>query len=807
MQDLLYAFRLMRRTPGVAITAIVSLALGVGVNALVFSVINGLVLRPLPGVGDPDRLVFLQNGTNPGQSYPNFVDLRDRSTAFDSLAGYRIAPMSVETGAGASGQPRRAWGYLATGSYFDTLRVTPAAGRFFHAAEDRNPGEPALAVLSYDEWTTHFGGSRDVIGSTLRINAHPFTIIGVAPRGFFGSEVFYRPAIWVPMMMEPVIEPHNWLDARATMNMWVVGRLKTGVSIPQAEANLAPVTADLARAYPWPDKNMVIRLARPGLLGNLLRTPVQAFGMAVMLLAGLVLVAACANLAGLLLARGADRQREMAIRLSIGAARARLVRQLLTESLVLALAGGLLGAATAAIGAAALSAWQIPVTLPMQLDVSVDWRVVVFACVVSTIAGLLFGVAPARFASATDPNLALKGGVQGPAGGRRWTFRDALIAVQVALCFVLVTACVLSARGLQRALAAPLGFAPRGVATASFDLGLAGYDKARGLEFQRRVAEEASRMPGATSAAFASTLPLSLDQSHSVVYLPGARTGDLAAANAVVYSVGPGYFRTMGISLTSGRDIDARDTATSTPVALVNETFVHKVLKTDHPVGMRFTYGPGGKLVEVIGVVADATYETIGEAPTAAAFNPAAQWYNPTTVVVVRSSLPEAETAAGIRQLVSRLDPSLPLYDVEGAEAMMWWAYLPSRAAAIALGVFGLLAISLAATGLHGLVAYAVSRRSREIAIRVAVGADARAVLTTVLGRTASLIAVGAVVGTALAVVAMRVLSSVLFGVPRSDVTVLATVALAMTLVGLVACWAPSRRALRLQPAALLKSE
>jgi predicted permease len=807
MQDILYAFRLMRRTPGVALTAIVSMALGIGVNALVFSVVNGLVLRPLPGVSDPDRVVFLQDGQGAGESFPNYLDLRDRSTAFEGLAGYRIAPMSVETGANTSGQPRRAWGYVATGSYFDTLGVTPAAGRFFHASEDRNLGEPALAVLSYDEWTTHFGGSPDVVGSTIRINAHPFTVIGVAPRGFIGSEIFYRPAIWVPMMMEPVIEPgHNWLNQRATFNMWVIGRLKAGVTIPQAEANLAPITADLARTYPWPNREMVIHLARPGLVGNLLRTPVRQFGLAVLLLAGLVLVAACANLAGLLLARGADRQREMAIRLSIGAGRGRLVRQLMTESLVLALAGGLVGAATAAVLARALSAWQIPVTLPMQLDVSVDWRVVLFASAISTAAGLLFGVAPARFASATDPNLALKGGVQGR-GGRRWTLRDALIPVQIALCFVLVTACLLSARGLQRALSAPLGFAPQGVATASFDLGLAGYDKARALEFQQRVVTEASRMPGVTSAGLGNTLPLSMDQSHSAVYRPGAVKGDPAPASAVVYSVAPGYLKTMGIALLSGRDFDARDTATSTPVAIVNETFVRQVLRTDAPIGAHFTYGPGGRFVEVVGVTADATFETIGEVPRAAAFNPEPQWYNPTTVLAVRSSLPEAETAAALRQLVARLDPSLPLYDVEGAEAMMWWAFLPSRAAAIALGVFGLLAISLAATGLHGLVAYAVSRRSREIAIRVAIGAGAREVLTTVLGRTAALIALGAAAGTGLAMAATRLLSSVLFGVPRNDAGVLAAVALTMAVIGLVACWAPSRRALRLQPATLLKSE
>jgi predicted permease len=518
-------------------------------------------------------------------------------------------------------------------------------------------------------------------------------------------------------------------------------------------------------------------------------------------------VAACANLAGLLLARGADRQREMAIRLSIGASRGRLARQLMTESLVLALAGGLLGAWTAAVFASALSAWRIPVTVPMQLDVSVDWRVVVFAFAISTVAGLLFGVAPARFASATDPNLALKGGAPGRAGGRRWSFRDALIAVQVALCFVLVTACVLSARGLQRALSAPLGFAPRGVATASFDLGLAGYDQARGLEFQRRAAEEVARIPGAVSAAYGNTLPLSLDQSHSVVYRPGAAKGDPADGTAVFYSVSPGYFRTVGIPLLSGRDFDARETSTSTPVAIVNETFVRQVLRTPTPIGAHFTYGPGGRLVEVIGVVADSTYETIGEGSRPAAFNPEPQSYNPTTVLAVRSSLPEAETAAAIRQVVARLDPALPLYDVEGADSMMWWAYLPSRAAAIALGVFGLLAISLAATGLHGLVAYAVSRRSREIAIRVAVGANARDVLTTVLARTSTLMAIGAVAGTALAIAAMRLLSSILFGVPGNDPGVLVAVAVVMAVIGLVACWAPARRALRLQPAALLKSE
>ena len=805
--DLIYAFRTIRRTPGVAMTAIVSLALGIGVNALVFSVVNGLVLRPLPQVANPDRVVFVQTSHGPGQSYPNYVDIRDRSTSFDALGGYRVAPMSVET-ASTGAQPRRAWGYIVTGNYFDLLGVHPAVGRFFHAEDDVHPGAAPLAVLSYDEWMAHFDGSPSVIGATIRINTFPFTIIGVAPRGFFGTEVFYRPAIWVPMMMTAQIEPgNNWITRRATFNMWMVGRLKGGTTVPQAEANLNAIAADLGRTYPWPNKGMVLRLARPGLVGSLLRTPVEAFGGAVLGLAALVLIAACANLAGLLLARGADRQREMAIRLSIGAGRGRILRQLLTEATVLALAGGAVGIAAAAILARALAAWQIPVTIPMQLDVAVDWRVLLFAFGVSLVAGILFGAAPARFASATDPNMALKGGGSSSRGARRWTLRDALIPVQVAVCFVLVTASVVSIRGLQRALSLPLGFDPRGVTTASFDLGLAGYDKAHGQAFQQRMQEEALRIPGVTAAAVSNSMPLSLDQSHNSIYRADAVSGDPAAANAVVYSVSPGFLRTVGMPLLSGRDFDARDSATSPEVSIVNEAFARRVFKSTHVLGQHFRSGPGGPLIEVVGVVADAKYETLGESATPAVFNPETQWYNSTTVLSVRSSLPEGETAAAIRQVAARLDPALPLYDVESAQEMTWISLLPSKVAAIALGVFGVLAMLLAATGLYGLVAYAVSRRSREIAIRVAIGASWRAVLSTVLGRTTLLIAVGAAVGTGLAMAALRVLSSVLFGVAPTDVPALGIVALVMASIGLLSCWAPTLRALRLDPAAILKAE
>ncbi|MCA1559353.1 MAG: ABC transporter permease [Acidobacteria bacterium] len=508
--DLAYAFRMLRRSPGFAAVAVTSLALGIGANALVFSIVNAVVLRPLP-IDAPERVFVVQTVSGqPGQSYPNYVDLRDRNTTFEGLAGYRIAPMTVESAAGTT----RTWGYLATGNYFDVLGVEPLLGRFFLQDDDRRPGESPLAVLSYDEWQARFGGDAAVVGTTIRINRLPYTVIGVAPRGFHGSELFYRPAIWVPMTMQPQIEAGNpWLDRRQTFNTWIVGRLKSAVTPDQGAANLNAIAAGLVRDYPGINRGLKFKLAQPGLVGDTLRGPVRAFTLGVLGLASLVLLAACANLASLLTARASDRRREMAIRISLGAGRARLVRQLLTESMVLALAGGASGAGLAFLSARALSAWQAPIDLPVQFDVTLDLRVLLFAFVVSAAAGVLFGVAPARRASRTDPNAALKGGERGRLPWHRLAFRDVLVAIQVALCFVLVAACLLSLRGLQRALVMPLGFDPRGVAIAGFDVGLAGYTRAEGEVLQRRVREEVLRLPGVVAAAYANSIPLSLDQS------------------------------------------------------------------------------------------------------------------------------------------------------------------------------------------------------------------------------------------------------------------------------------------------------
>jgi predicted permease len=803
--DLFYALRVLRRSPAFAAVAIVSLALGIGANALVFSVVNSLVLRPLP-IADPARVFSIQSrGGMAGQSYPNYVDLRDRNDSLEGLVGYRIAPLSVEGPAGTV----RSWGYLATGNYFDVLGVNPVIGRFFHAEDDRRPGASPLVVLSYDEWQSRFAGSPSAIGSTIRINRLPYTIIGVAPRGFRGTELFYQPAMWVPMMMEPQIEVGNpWLDRRQTFNVWTMGRLKPGVTPAQATANLNAVASALAREYPLVNQGMSLKLAQPGLVGDLLRGPVRAFTLGVLGLASLVLLAACANLASLLTARASDRRREMAIRISIGAGRGRLVRQLLTEAVVLALIGGACGAVVAIVAARALSAWHAPVDFPVQLDVTVDVRVLLFAIGVSAVAGVLFGVAPARQASRTDASAALKGGNGVRLGLRRVAFRDLLVTIQVALCFVLVTACLLSLRGLQRALNMSLGLDPRGVVVAGFDVGLAGYTPASGDAFQRRVLNDVRQLPGVITAAYSNSVPLSIDQSTTVIYPEGQplRQGS-DRYSATYYQISQEFFAALGVRRITGRDFDSRDTRTSAPVAIVNETFAHRFLQTSDAVGHPFRYGPQAPLVEVVGMVEDGRYQSLTEDRRPVVFMPIAQNYNATTTLIVRSSRAPEELVGEVRRTIARLDPGLPVYGAGSLRQMLAFALFPSRAAAIALSAFGLLALTLAATGLHGLVSYAVARRSREIGIRMAVGATSWEVLRVVLTRTAIMLGIGGALGLALALISGEVLASVVYGVSPRDPVAFVAVGLAMITVGIASCWSPALRALRIDPVSALRAE
>jgi len=805
--DLRYAVRTLARTPAFVFMAIVSLALGIGANTVVFSVVNALVLKPLP-IEQPERVFFAQRQTRqsyPTNSFPNYRDLRDRNTSFDGLVGYRISPIDLEKG----GTPVRTWGYLATGNYFDVLGVKPALGRFFHAEDDRHEGDAPFAVLSYDCWIGRFGGDPAVIGRAIRLNRTPFTIVGVAPKGFRGTELFYRPDIWVPMMMQPQIEVGNpWLENRNTLNTWIAGRLKPGVSAGAAEADLNAIAAQLAREYPQINEGLRLKLARPGLVGDVLGGPVRAFTVGVLALAGLVLLAACANLASVLAARAADRRRELAIRMAIGAARGRIVRQLLAETLLLALSGGAAGCALAFAASRALTAWQAPIDVPIQFDIAIDVRVLLFACGVSAIAGLLFGLAPARQASRTDPNSALKAGDGAAVSGRRWPVRDVVVIAQVALCVVLVSASLLSLRGLQQTVSMPLGIDPRGVTLVGFDLGLGGYRRDLGIQFQRRALDAVARLPGVQMAAYSNSLPLSIDQSTTVIYpddQPVLKTSEVHAA--VRYVVSPGFFPTLGIRREQGRDFDWRDAPGAPRVAVVNRTFARTIMRTSAPLGRHFKYGWRADPIEIIGVVEDGKYQSLTESPRPVVFEPILQSYNSTTTILVRSAQPPEQMVAAIRQAIASLDPALPLYGAGTVEQMLGFARFPSQAAAIALSAFGLLAVVLAATGIHGLVAYAVSRRQREIGIRIAIGAGTGHVLRIVVGRLSVLLGIGALIGLALAVAAGGLLSQIVYQASPNDPAVLGTVVAVFLAVGFMSSWAPVRRSLRIEPMKALRPE
>src|SRR5215831_5014311 len=803
-RDLAYALRVLMRNPGFTLVAVISLALGIGVNALVFSVVNAIVLRPLP-VDQPGQLAFLENSQfSAGHSFPNYRQIRDRNQVFSGTLGYRVVQIELESSSSAA---VRTWGYLATGNYFDVLGIKPFLGRVFHAEDDLHAGGSPYAVLSYGAWQARFGGDHEIVGKTIHINRKPYTVIGVAPRDFHGTEVFYWPEVWVPMMMQAQIEPGNaWLEEPASFNTWVIGRLKPDISIEQATANLNTIAAELVRQNPVVNEGIRFHLTRPGLVGDAIGGPARSFSFGILLLAALVLLTACANLASLLAARAADRQREIAIRLSIGATRARVVRQLLTETLVLSALGGVAGYGLATFLSSILSRWRAPMDFPVQFDVSPDWRVFCFAAAISAVAGILFGLAPSRHAARTDANAALKGESQGMQG-KRLALRDVLVVVQVALCFVLVSACLLSLRGLQRSLTMHLGFEPQGVTVAEFDLGLAGYSEQRGRDFQRRTLEALTQLPGVQSAAYSNSVPLSIDQSHSSIYpegQPNLKNSDVHMA--VTYEVSPNYFATMGIRLLAGRDFDWHDNINSPRVAVVNMAFARQVFRTTNAVGKRFRHGPGGAWQQVIGIVETGKYENPTEVEKPALFQSIVQQYNTTTTMIVRSSLPEQQMADKIRQTIAALDPELPLFGTGPLSQMLGFAFLPLHAAVIALSAFGLLAVVLAITGIHGLVSYGVARRVREIGIRVAIGANPRQVIQLVLAKTFMLLGLGALIGLGLALAAGRILETVVFASPR-DPVVLASVFVTMIVLGLISSWSPTRRALKIEPTVALRHE
>lgn len=801
-RDLRLALRTMRRSPAFVIAAVLSLALGIGANAVVFGVFSAVLLKPLPIAG-AGRVFFVNNGsTGTSISFPDYREVRDRNAVFSSLFAYRIADMALDQGGSAD----RVFGLLVTGNYWSTLGLKPAIGRFFTPDEDQRPNASPYAVLNYQFWQSRFHGDRGVVGSTIRINGMAYTVTGVAPEGFHGTDTFYWSNIFLPMMMQPQIEGRSWLDNPNTFDAWMGGRLKPGVTVAAAEANLATIARQLARENNV-NEGLRFTLSPMGLAGALLRGPVTAFGSGVLLLAVLVLLAACANLAALLSARALDRQQELAVRIAIGAGRSRLVRQLLTEALALAALGGIAGCALATILLRALSHWRAPLDFPFHLDVNPDWRVFAFALGVTLATAALFGAAPARQAWRTSFADRLKGGV-GARRLRRWAARDFLLPVQLALCALLVSASLVAARGLARSLQAPLGIQPDGAAMIGYDLNLSGYSQAAAPAVQQRLLDRARQIPGVESVAYANSIPLSIDQSTTSFFREG--TTDFRARNAIrfvnYYEISPGYLQTIGTRLLSGRSFTAQDDAKAPQVAIVNRRLAILLTGSADAVGKRFMRGPKSE-VEIVGVVEDGKYVTLTESPKPAVFWPMAQEYNSTRVLIARSVRPPAELALALRDAVHDAEPHLAIYGVGGVRQMLGLVYLPMRAAVITLGAFGLLALMLSFTGIYGLAAYSVSRRTRDIALRMALGARSGQVLRFLFVRIGLLVAGGVAFGLAGGIAAAGVLAGIVYGASPRDPELILAAVVAIALVALSAGAGPAFRALRTDPIASLRLE
>ncbi|HLX46172.1 MAG TPA: ABC transporter permease [Bryobacteraceae bacterium] len=800
-KDVIYATRRLLGKPGFLTIALVTLPLGVGFNAAIFTFVNGFLIRPLP-IDDPSRVVTLNFGRNqsgPQVSYPDYLDIRDRNQIFSSLAAMRVMPMALSL----TGQSERVWGYLVSGNYFELLGITPWRGRFLTLQDDGDAPTP-VAVISYACWQRQFAGDPEITGRSVKINGEKFTIIGVAPPGFLGTERFFASDIWVPFSVIHTIEGRDWRTSRNNHNAWSIGRLKPRIPIAQAEASLAVLASQMASEHPDVSEGFTIRLSPPGLLGNGLRRSVIGMAAALLIVAGLTLLVACTNLSSLVLAHAADRKKEIAIRLAIGADRKSIVRMMLSETIILGLAGGVLGTLSAAWLSDAIQAWIPSADLPLA-KFSADWRVVAFGVGVALLTTVISGLAPSLRSAGVDVLPAFKNET---ATGmmRGWHLRDIYLGIQVAVCMVLLAGAVMTVKTLKEATKMRFGFDAEHAVTLRFDLAMQQFTPAQGREFHRRLIEKIRAIPGTEAAALSSSIPFSVDQSSTTFTIEGQPVPSPShLPSAVKYQSGPQYFRAMGTRLIAGRDFDERDREGAPRVIIVNQTLADKFLPGENPLGHRIRFGTGGEWRQIVGVVEAGKYQTIAEDPQPAVWTSLEQEYTSTTSVVIRTRLREEEALTGARMAVAGLNPDLPIFEAKPVRELLDFPMAPLRFSTGALTAMAGLAALLCALGLYGLLAYSAVQRTREIGIRVALGAKATNVLGLLLKRTMVLVAVSAAVGIALSVFAMQLLGQVLYGKP--DASIYAAVVGLLASISVAACLIPARRVLRIDPSDALRHE
>src|SRR5580700_7210985 len=709
--DIRLALRQLRKAPGFALTAVLTLALAIGANAIVFSVLNALILRPL-NVPHPDTLFMLERAygsdTSPSESYPDYRDLRDRNRSFDSLVLYNImGGVGLDTG---HGTPSVVWPYAVSGNYFDALGVQPYLGRFIHASEEHGPNSMPEIILSYALWHSHFHGDPAVVGQTVQINKHPFTIIGVARPDFRGTELFFAPDLWAPVVNSSQLTDFFSFEERGNHNAWAIGHLKPGVTPAAAISDLNTIANSLAKTYPKSDDGLKFSLSRPGLAGNTLGRPTRAFMFGLMLLSGLILLAACANLGSLFAARAADRSREIAVRMALGSRRQLILRQLLTEAVLVSLAGGICGVTGAVVILRALSTWRPIPNIPINVPVNPDVNTFVLAFLLAVFSGLFFGLVPVRQILRSDPWQIIRSGSTSVGSTRRFTLRDVLLSLQIAICAVLVTASLVAVRSLARSLQNNYGIQPKSVMLVKTDLHMAGYDGEQRLQMQKRMLAAAAAIPGVTAVGYADRVPLSIGGGDSDVFTDS--TSDFrptnTAADAQNFQVSPDYFRAAGTALLAGRPFTVHDEDKAPLVAVVNREFARKVFgSVDKAMGGHFKFW-GGNRAEVIGVVEDGKYETLTEDQKPAMFFSFLQYPSSDTWLIARSQRDPQEIAAALQRSMRGLDPGLPL-EIRTWHNELDSALFAARVATVSLGALGLLGAMLAITGIFGMASYTVS--------------------------------------------------------------------------------------------------
>jgi predicted permease len=806
VQDARFSLRMLRKSPGFAVAAVLTLALAIGANAVVFAVLNGLFLRPL-NVPRSESLYAIQRGNDSyiTQSYPDYLDLRDRNRSFDALAAYTILQGGLDTGK----DPSKVYFYGVSGNYFNALGIQPYLGRLIQPSDERGPNSAPYIVLSYAYWHSQFQDDRAVVGRVVNLNKHPYTILGVAPLEFHGTLLFFSPDFYVPIVNQQQFV--GWADPNARGARWVfevLGHLKGGVTRAQAAADLSSIGFYLHQAYPKDDDQSTFSLVRPGLHGNFFAPAMRAFLAGLLALAGLILLAACANLGTLFAARAADRGREVALRLALGSSRTRILRQLLTEAVLISLAGGAAGLVGSVAMLHRLSGWHPFPQFPMNIPVSPDANVYLVALFLALVSGFLFGIVPVRQVLRANPYEIVKAGSSARLG-RRLTVRDVLLVVQIAICAVLVTASMVAVRGLARSMHTNFGFDPENVMLVYTDLQMAGYSEDKVPAMQRRMIDAMQAIPGVTSVGMVSIPPLQMGWDPSDVFTD--TTTDLrpanAAAAAIRYCISPEYFGAARTTLLMGRNISSRDDLNAPHVAVVNREFARKILRSEASALGRHFKLPDGTRIEVVGIVEDGKYTAnLAEDPQPAMFLPILQNPRSEASLVVRSGRDGPELASAIRSKLRDLDAGLPAF-LQPWDEEMNGAMFASRMATISLGVLGVMGAMLSITGIFGMAAYSVSKRLRELGIRIALGAQRKEVLKSALGRPLILLALGSAAGLLLGILATRVLAYIVYQATPRDPLVLGGVVFAMLLLGMVATWIPAQRALSIDPLVLLRED